>query len=692
MPSTYYSILSGRLPASVAYPLALLLAAGMVLYLYPSGFLAGQGAYFVTGDAASHISGWLFFREDQWRFPLLHSVRLNAPEGVSIAFTDSIPLVALLLKPFRSLLPDGFHYFGLWHAFCYLLQAVTAVFLVRSLGARHLPALLLATGFALTWPALTHRFGHTALMTHGVLLMALALYFRGFSNDPGNRTRTCAALTALACIALLIHPYLLAMTYPIHTAYLARLYVLGQIDLRRGLICVALSLLPLMGLMYAGGYLLSSNVAAPGFGRYSMNLKAPLCGGMLCEFTDATGGQHEGYNYFGAGGLLLLGFALATCGRELLRLGRRHFPLLLVLLGFCLFAVSNRIHFGHYRVLEIPLPGSLEDALGVFRASGRFFWPVGYTLLFASLAVLLRKQSGLFLTVATAALVLQWLDTRGPRELVQYQASAPADLDLARWQSALAGFEAIDVYPAFGCGHTPLEDYVRYQYIAANLGLTISSGYTARPSGDCDSKNDFVRAPAQDDHLYVKTGFQRNPLDLPPLFRELAEADGCVIDLGHLVCARSQSASLMTVGTPFVPPEQVTARWAASELPSVIGRLQDSRLVPLQQGAIGYLSFGPYVNISPGTYEYGIEYRSEDRLGIAVGNWDLIGRKASGDLITVAEGSITGTQGHPSRLARTSTIHEPLSEVELRLFSNGGDIKLEAITLSRQSEEQNNDN
>src|SRR5690554_985993 len=98
MPSTYYSMLSGRLPASVAYPLALLLAAGMVLYLYPSGFLAGQGAYFVTGDAASHISGWLFFREDQWRFPLLHSVRLNAPEGVSIAFTDSIPLVALLQK------------------------------------------------------------------------------------------------------------------------------------------------------------------------------------------------------------------------------------------------------------------------------------------------------------------------------------------------------------------------------------------------------------------------------------------------------------------------------------------------------------------------------------------------------------------------------------------------------------------
>src|SRR5690606_10064539 len=163
---------------------------------------------------------------------------------------------------------------------------------------------------------------------------------------------------------------------------------------------------------------------------------------------------------------------------------------------------------------------------------------------------------------------------------------------------ALAGLEAIDVYPAFGCGHTPLEDYVRYQYIAANLGLTINSGYTARPSGDCDGKNDFVRAPAQDHHLYVKTGFQRNPLDLPPLFRELAEADGCVIDLCHLVCTRGQSASLMTVGTPFVPPEQVTARWAASELPSVIGRLQDSRLVPLQQGAIGYLSFGPYVNIS----------------------------------------------------------------------------------------------
>lgn len=220
MPSTSRALLSRKLPSGIAYSLALLFAAGMVMHLYPMSFLTGHGAYFQGGDAATNVAGWLFFVQDDWHFPLLHSARLNAPEGTSIAFTDSIPLVALFLKPFKSLLPEGFHYFGLWHAFCYLLQAWAAVFVMRSLNVHHLPAVLLAAGFALTWPALSHRLGHIALMTHGLLLIALGLYFRGLRIGKWRFVRTSTAFIALTCIALLIHPYLLAMTYPIFMAYL----------------------------------------------------------------------------------------------------------------------------------------------------------------------------------------------------------------------------------------------------------------------------------------------------------------------------------------------------------------------------------------------------------------------------------------------------------------------------------------
>ena len=390
MPLIFRLTLSRDIPSGMAYFVALIMAAGMILHLYPVHFLAGQGAFFEGGDAATNVAGWLFFGKDNWHFPLLHSTLLNAPEGTSIAFTDSIPLIALLLKPFHSLLPEGFHYFGLWHALCYLLQACAAVFLMRSLSVRNLPAALVAAAFALTWPALLHRLGHTALMTHGLLLMALGFYFRGVNYVAWSTARTGTAFILLSCIALLIHPYLLAMSYPVFLAYLGKQFLSDSLSFKRMLAWVVCSLTLLLGLMYTGGYLVGSEAMATGFGIYSLNLTAPFCGGMLCIVTDATSGQYEGYNYLGAGTLVLLLIALTTSGRELIGAARKHLPLLLVLLGFTLYATSHRIYLGQDSLLDLPLPKALEAAAGVFRVSGRFFWLAGYCLLFAALTVLLR--------------------------------------------------------------------------------------------------------------------------------------------------------------------------------------------------------------------------------------------------------------------------------------------------------------
>ena len=680
MPLISRLMLSRDIPSGLAYLLALIMATGMTLHLYPIHFLAGHGAHFQGGDAATNVAGWLFFGAEDWHFPLLRSAHLNAPEGTSIAFTDSIPLLALLLKPFHSLLPEGFHYFGLWHAFSCLLQACAAVFLIRSLRVRHLAGILFAAAFALTWPALAQRFGHTALMTHGLLLMALGFYFRGLNNAAWSVGKACMAFIALTCTALLIHPYLLAMTYPVFIAYLSRQYLSCNLSFRQALTWVACSLMLLLTLMYAGGYLVGSGAAAGGFGVYSFNLIAPFCGGTLCNFADATGGQGEGYNYLGAGTLLLLLVALTINGRAFLSAGRRHLPLLLVLTGLVFYAASNRIFFGQHKVLEVPMPEALEGILGVFRASGRFFWLVGYSLLFAALAVLLRRQNIFILMVATAALLVQWQDTRALREFVQYRASLPGNLDLEPWRLALADLEGVDIYPAYGCGDAPSDDYVRYQYIAANLGLTINSAYTARPTQDCDSKQAFVDAPAEPGRLYVKAGFQRNPLDLPPIFQQGVAAGKCLVDTIHLVCAEGRPASWNAIGIP--PKEQQTVRWTAAQLPSVIGHMQGHRLVPREPGTAGYLSYGPYISLSSGLYEHRIEYISQANSSTTVGSWDLVGQDRSGDTITLAAGPLMGTQGETFQLEGTLSLSQALRKTELRLFSNGEDVQLEAVSIS----------
>jgi hypothetical protein len=139
-------------PTWVSYLIALAIAIFYILLLFPLAFLAGHSAFFDNWsiDPLQHVSGWWAFMADKWRFPLLETKLLNAPEGANIAFTDSIPLAALVLKPFGHWLPIGFHYFGAWHAIAYILQAVAAAFLVRTVGQRSLIATLAAVCLALT--------------------------------------------------------------------------------------------------------------------------------------------------------------------------------------------------------------------------------------------------------------------------------------------------------------------------------------------------------------------------------------------------------------------------------------------------------------------------------------------------------------------------------------------------------------
>ena len=176
------------------YAAAAAIGAAWTLYLFPLSFLLGSHPFFEQGDPAQHVSGWWFYAQDSWRFPILWTKRLSHPQGTTIAFTDSIPLAALLLKPFAGWLPPTFHYFGLWHLVAYATQAMAAAFLSRVLGYRSLAWTSLAAVFAVSFPALTHRLGHTSLQTHSLILLSLALCIA----DGRNVGRNVAARAGFA--------------------------------------------------------------------------------------------------------------------------------------------------------------------------------------------------------------------------------------------------------------------------------------------------------------------------------------------------------------------------------------------------------------------------------------------------------------------------------------------------------------
>ena len=174
-----------------------------------------RGGY-VEKDIQQHYAGWLFYRQSSLSFPLCVTTAINAPQGISIAYTDSIPLVALLCKPLASLLGGTFQYFGWFTLLCFALQGGFGALLCGLFSQGTLRPVLGILLFVSS-PILYERaFRHTSLGAQWMVLAALYLYFR--MRREGRYASLGLFLLNVAAIG--IHPYFLPMTYGITLALL----------------------------------------------------------------------------------------------------------------------------------------------------------------------------------------------------------------------------------------------------------------------------------------------------------------------------------------------------------------------------------------------------------------------------------------------------------------------------------------
>jgi hypothetical protein len=363
-----------------------------------------------VGDAAQHAIAQRHFLADAWRWPLLD---VGTLQGVNLAFLDGIPALAVPLKLIAPLLPEGFHGIGLFYALAWVLQPMAAVFALRGAGVRGLLPGIAVAVMASAMPAFIMRYGHAALCGHFVILVALGLYFRALAD-----ARWWRAAVPFQALALLIHPYLALMSLAILAAAPLSLALRGEGFVKAGL-GVAAAAGAMFGTMALLGYFGAAGDG--GYGQYALNLLSPLwpfrsatLGWLVAREVDATGhGGWEGYNWLGLGLWAAL-VAGVFVGRARIAPGlRAHLGLVLALLGLTAIAVSFRVGLGGVVVLDLgPAPGFLEQ----FRASGRFFWPVGYALLIGA-AVLLQRRPLVFAACA----------------LVQFVDAAPMRAALSNW-------------------------------------------------------------------------------------------------------------------------------------------------------------------------------------------------------------------------------------------------------------------
>ncbi|SOZ08673.1 DUF6311 domain-containing protein [Cupriavidus taiwanensis] len=490
---------------SLSWRVALALLTALILapaVLSPGVMLGTDPALrFPQGDQAQALAGAWYYYADGWRLPLF-SMRVPGIDGLrSVIFTDSIPLLALAGKLWYRAGGAALELTPAWLWICMLGQGWAMTLLLDQLGLRQAVHVATGTVLALVMPALLFRYWmwHLALCGQFVLILALALALR----PPAGMVRAPLdwRWPALLVVALGVHPYLLAMTLPFFLLSALRAAFERQPGAARGALAAAGLTLGVLGVALAlGGYLGQGLVrGSEGFGIYSMNLLAPFGAmgksGLLPgsgHFARGTPGQMEGFNYLGlgllAGLLLVAGAVCAGRGAALRAAARRQWPLLALLAGLTLYALSTTVYAGGYRLLRYDWPAGLQGLTATFRASGRFFWPVGYAMaafVLYGLARCYRPRTAAACMVAVAA--LQWLDTAVLRSVVITE--KPMDpVSSDPLVGALVGrHAALAFHPPVGCSddRAAMHGGFALQLLAARGGLAINSLSGARQETDC---------------------------------------------------------------------------------------------------------------------------------------------------------------------------------------------------------------
>ena len=385
--------LAGAL-AGVAFFLALY--GVRVLDVANADWILNSGA-----DPSQHYLGWQFYRSSELRLPYLGmSYNTVYPYRTSVLYSDSIPLLALLFKPFSALLPATFQYMGLWGLASFALQGLLAQKIAWRISGAEERGIAVQAGtvaasvLALLYPVLTIRmFAHTALAGNWLILLGLWLWL----CCRGGVVRSCLwwGLAGILCVG--VHQYYLPMVGICAVGYAA-----ARLMRKDGPAPALLPILSFCGCALAELFVLGAfsgnfaNTDPSGWftGADPLNLIVP---GLYSTW--------EVDIFVGWGILLAAVLALAAgaalclrCRAGLRAAVRRRLPWLvsggLIGLLSLLAACSNTFVVGGVSLGTLPLPEPLHNFWHTFACCGRLAWLAGYLLLAVAGGLLLRFGRG----------------------------------------------------------------------------------------------------------------------------------------------------------------------------------------------------------------------------------------------------------------------------------------------------------
>ncbi len=548
----------GAAYAFTMFPLPVVAGTGP-FWDFPRGVISGSGSG-SANDLAGSLVGYLYLMRAPWTLPILYAPNLGAPAGTNIFWLDAIPIVSLMGRAVFATTGCALNLLGLFVFGCYALPGVAMTILLAAAGQRTLLAAVAGTALAETTPYLLFGWGR-ALNAQFLIILALALYVAG-SRYPRD-WRVTAGWVALLAVTFLTNMYLFVMVGGCWTAGLVQKLLNRQPSASRVTMEAVCAITPVIFLAAITGILSPdlASASAAGFGELSMNLASPFVPQMsglipgLSSYRVGMGMQHEGFAYLGLGVLLLLLLTVRANFRWLRKSGPHHAALIVVLVGYVLFALSNAVYFGSHLLFALPLPGPVTHALGTFRSSGRFFWPVGYAIVaLVVLQVMRNFPQPVSVALILAASLLRLAEVEPLRRAVAASTAYPRAAALSRQLASrtVAHADGVLVFPTYGCvleqfesgGLIPpkergwlgfanidpfgaaevssawpqsvreavawrellLQANMEIQLIAARVNVPINSVRNARIRPDCAKEDALMHAPLDDGKAYFYFG------------------------------------------------------------------------------------------------------------------------------------------------------------------------------------------
>ena len=344
--------------------------------------------WLLTGwyDLSQHYVGWKLYRASMWHFPVGLCDTSFYPYLASVIYTDSIPILCLFFKILSPVLPDTFQFLGLYGLFCFMMQGGVAKLLLRRVMKTEAQCCVACIPFLLCAPLWQRMFYHTALASHYLILLGIMLFM--YRDRVKRRLLRMILWCVLGMLCISIHFTIYGMVSVMFTGF--TLWETLEAD-RADMVKVPfVFLVPYLVTTIAvfyffGGFYGHISGASEGLGAYSANLDSlfnPIDYSRIIKELPLIEFQYEGLSYIGIMAIIFLIPAVCYIARNFSSLWKEHKNYIISIAVtsaiLWIIALSPKVAFGSFVLYELPVRGFISDAWSLFRASGRFLWPVMY--------------------------------------------------------------------------------------------------------------------------------------------------------------------------------------------------------------------------------------------------------------------------------------------------------------------------